>query len=169
MRAIVQRVTGAAVKVNGEIISSIGKGICVLVGITRVDTRDDLEYMVRKLLNLRIFEDDNGKRWSHSVKDKQYEILCVSQFTLYCTLKGNKPDFHLSMAPDRSQPFYEEFVERLKNSYKPELVKDGKFGAFMNVELKNEGPVTIQIESPSNQPKKLEYVETASNTEIEEK
>lgn len=168
MRAIVQRVTGAAVKVNGEVLSSIGKGICVLIGISRMDTKEDLEFIVRKLLNLRIFEDDNGKRWSQSVKDKQYEILCVSQFTLYCTLKGNKPDFHLSMAPDRSQPFYEEFVEQLKNSYKPELVKDGKFGAFMHIDLQNEGPVTIQIESPSGQQKKIEN-EVVSNTETEEK
>lgn len=152
MRAVVQRVVKASVTVDDELISSIGRGICVLVGISRDDTKKDVEYMVRKLLNLRIFEDDKGKRWSTSVKDKQYEILLVSQFTLYCTLKGNKPDFHLSMGPDKSEAFYSEFVEQLRKAYVPELVKDGKFGAFMQIHIQNDGPVTINLESPQQKP-----------------
>ena len=94
MKVIVQRVKSASVSVDGNNISSIGKGICVLVGIHVKDTPKERETIVRKLLNLRIFEDDQNKRWSKSVKDLNLEILCVSQFTLYHIMKGNKPDFH---------------------------------------------------------------------------
>lgn len=88
MKALVQRVSSASVKVNGEVISSIGKGLCVLVGLHRTDTQKELEYIARKLLSLRIFDDPNtGKRWDKSVKDLHLEILCVSQFTLYHVLK----------------------------------------------------------------------------------
>ncbi|XP_070577281.1 uncharacterized protein [Ptychodera flava] len=104
--------------------------------------------MVRKILNLRVFEDENQKRWMKSVKDKNYEILCVSQFTLCCTLKGNKPDYHLAMGGDESQAFYEKFLAALKKEYKPDLIKDGKFGAYMQVHIQNDGPVTIQLDSP---------------------
>ncbi|XP_078000586.1 uncharacterized protein LOC144453178 [Glandiceps talaboti] len=148
MRAIVQRVMKASVTVGDELISSIGKGLCILVGISKDDTPKEIEYMVRKILNLRIFEDENQKRWMKSVKDKNYEILCVSQFTLCCTLKGNKPDYHLAMAGDTSQAFYEDFLKALRKDYKPDFIKDGKFGAYMQVNIQNDGPVTIQLDSP---------------------
>ena len=93
MKVIVQRVQSASVAVNDSVISSIGKGICVLVGIHDKDTPKERETIVRKLLNLRVFEDENDKRWAKSVKDLNLEVLCVSQFTLYHTMKGNKPDF----------------------------------------------------------------------------
>ena len=93
MKVIVQRVQSASVAVNDSVISSIGKGICVLVGIHAKDTPKERETIVRKLLNLRVFEDENDKRWAKSVKDLNLEVLCVSQFTLYHTMKGNKPDF----------------------------------------------------------------------------
>ena len=94
MKVVVQRVKSASVSINDNTISSIGKGICVLVGIQVKDTPKERETIVRKLLNLRVFEDESNKRWAKSVKDLNLEILCVSQFTLYHIMKGNKPDFH---------------------------------------------------------------------------
>ena len=94
MKVVVQRVKSASVSINDNTISSIGKGICVLVGIHVKDTAKERDTIVRKLLNLRLFEDEGNKRWSKSVKDLNLEILCVSQFTLYHIMKGNKPDFH---------------------------------------------------------------------------
>ncbi|XP_021110775.1 D-tyrosyl-tRNA(Tyr) deacylase 1 isoform X2 [Heterocephalus glaber] len=104
---------------------------------------------VRKILNLRVFEDESGKPWSKSVMDKQYEVLCVSQFTLQCVLKGNKPDFHLAMPTEQAESFYNSFLEQLRKTYRPELIKDGKFGAYMQVHIQNDGPVTIELESPA--------------------
>jgi len=149
MRAIIQRVTKASVSVNGELVSSIGKGICVLVGISRDDTEKDMEYIVRKLMNLRLWENDAGKRWMHSASEQNLEILCVSQFTLYHVLKGNSPDFHNAMAASQSKDFFDKFMEKLRSSYKPELVKEGSFGSYMQVDIQNDGPVTIHIESPN--------------------
>ncbi|XP_071962521.1 uncharacterized protein [Antedon mediterranea] len=148
MKVVIQRVTKASVSVGGELVSSIGRGLCVLVGITKDDTPKEREYIARKVLNLRVFDDDGGKRWCKSVKDKQFEILCVSQFTLYAILKGNKPDFHCAMPGEKSKLFYEEFLQLLGKDYKPELIKDGQFGAYMQVHIENDGPVTIQIDSP---------------------
>ncbi|XP_041911066.1 D-aminoacyl-tRNA deacylase 1 [Arvicola amphibius] len=149
MKAVVQRVTRASVTVGGEQISAIGRGICVLLGISVEDSQKELEHMVRKILNLRVFEDESGKHWSKSVMDKQYEVLCVSQFTLQCVLKGNKPDFHLAMPTEQAESFYNSFLEQLRKSYRPELVRDGKFGAYMQVHIQNDGPVTIELESPA--------------------
>ncbi|XP_076360451.1 D-aminoacyl-tRNA deacylase [Tachypleus tridentatus] len=165
MKAVVQRVMKASVLVNDEVVSSIGKGLCVLIGISRDDTPKDMEYMVRKVLNLRLFDDANGKRWNHSVKDKGFEILCVSQFTLYSILKGNKLDFHQSMAPEQSQVFYEEFLQKLKEAYVPEKVKDGVFGAYMQVDIQNDGPVTVQLDSNPQQPTKKEPQPNHQNIE----
>ncbi|XP_033101105.1 D-aminoacyl-tRNA deacylase 1-like [Anneissia japonica] len=149
MKVVIQRVTKASVSVGDELVSSIGRGLCVLVGITKDDTPKEREYIARKVLNLRVFDDDAGKRWSKSVKDKQFEILCVSQFTLYAILKGNKPDFHCAMPGEKSRLFYEEFLQLLQKDYKPAMIKDGKFGAYMQVHIQNDGPVTIQIDSPT--------------------
>lgn len=152
MRAVIQKVTKASVSVNGELISSIGKGLCVLIGISREDTPKDIEYMVRKITNLKIFADENEILWKKSVVDKNYEILCVSQFTLYTILKGNKLDFHRAMGADQSKDFYYQFLEDLGKAYNPDLIKDGVFGAFMQVDIQNDGPVTIELDS--NNPKK---------------
>ncbi|XP_072360197.1 D-aminoacyl-tRNA deacylase 1 [Scyliorhinus torazame] len=161
MKAIIQRVAKASVTVGEEQISSIGRGICVLLGISVEDTQKDMEYMVRKILNLRLFEDENGKHWCKSVMDKQYEILIVSQFTLQCVLKGNKPDFHLAMGAEQSETFYNGLLQHIRKAYKPELVKDGKFGAYMQVHIQNDGPVTIELESPTgpSDPKQLTKLE----------
>ncbi|XP_036606938.1 D-aminoacyl-tRNA deacylase 1 [Trichosurus vulpecula] len=162
MKAIIQRVTRASVTVGEEQISSIGRGICVLLGISMEDTQKELEHMVRKILNLRVFEDESGKHWSKSVMVKQYEVLCVSQFTLQCILKGNKPDYHMAMPTEQAETFYNNFLAQLRKSYKPELIKDGKFGAYMQVHIQNDGPVTIELESPvaaAADPKQLSKLE----------
>ncbi|KAI1289594.1 D-aminoacyl-tRNA deacylase 1 [Halotydeus destructor] len=153
MRAIIQRVQKASVTVNDEVISSIGKGLCVLVGISREDRPEDADYIVRKLINMRLFDDQSGKRWASSVKEKDYEILCVSQFTLCAVFKGNKPDYHCAMPGEQSELFYKTFLEKLGNAYKPDLIKDGKFAAYMNVALENDGPVTIVLDSPPSNTK----------------
>ncbi|GBP59424.1 D-aminoacyl-tRNA deacylase 1 [Eumeta japonica] len=140
----------ASVTVGGEVISNIDQGLCVLIGVCGSDTRKDMEYIVRKILNVRLFDNVEGKRWSHSVVDKDYEVLCISQFTLYNTLKGNKPDFHNAMPGEAAKQFYEEFLELLKKSYKAEKIKDGVFAAYMQVSIQNDGPVTIEIESPNS-------------------
>uniref|UniRef100_A0A915PME7 D-aminoacyl-tRNA deacylase n=1 Tax=Setaria digitata TaxID=48799 RepID=A0A915PME7_9BILA len=148
MRAVIQRVTKAAVSIDGQLESSIGQGICVLLAIGVEDTADDIKYMVRKLLDIRIFPNvETGKRWDKSVRDLGLEILCVSQFTLYGILKGNKLDFHRSMAPTESQKFYQNFINELKRSYVPEQIKDGRFGSLMNVQIENDGPVTVVLDT----------------------
>ncbi|XP_016931023.4 D-aminoacyl-tRNA deacylase isoform X1 [Drosophila suzukii] len=147
MRAVIQRVKAAKVTVLDELVSSIGPGLCVLVGIKASDTAKDVEYLVWKILALRLFEEE-GKRWQKSVKDLNLELLCVSQFTLYHRLKGNKPDFSAAMKGEEAQKLYNHFLERLGQSYDSSKIKDGKFGAYMQVHIENDGPVTINLESP---------------------
>ncbi|CAH2095263.1 unnamed protein product [Euphydryas editha] len=149
MKALIQRVMNAKVTVNGEIVSSIGQGACIFIGICNNDNVKDMEYMARKILSIKLFDDENDKKWKKSVVDSDFEILCVSQFTLYNTWKGNKPDFHCAMPSEKSKEFYENFVQLLKDSYKPEKIKDGVFGAYMQVALQNDGPVTLELESPA--------------------
>ncbi|KAF9351162.1 autophagy protein 13 [Mortierella sp. AD094] len=145
-------------------ISKIKQGLCVLVGLSVDDTSADLDFMVRKLLSVRVFDSNQGvsedgtsdspKMWSRSVVDIGGEILCVSQFTLYGqVVKGSKPDFHLSMKSDTSRQMYHEFLDRLKKAYKPDLIKDGEFGAMMLVNIANDGPVTLELDS-----RKFEYL-----------
>lgn len=147
MKAVIQRVSAAKVVVGESVISSISRGLCVLVGICNEDSINDVNFLVQKLLSLRVFDDESGKRWQKSVKDYNLEILCVSQFTLYHRLKGNKPDFHLAMKGAEAQSLYNSFLEKLRNSYQTEKIKDGKFGAMMQVHIVNDGPVTLEIES----------------------
>ncbi|CAG4991355.1 unnamed protein product [Parnassius apollo] len=163
MKALIQRVMNAKVTVNGELISSIEQGACILIGINNNDTIKDMEYIVRKILSIRIFDDENNKRWQKSIVDKEFEILCVSQFTLYNTWKGNKPDFHKAMGADQSKEFYEKFIQMLKDKYKPDKVKDGLFGAYMQVSIQNDGPVTLEIESPGNSNEKIRNTPSVEN------
>ncbi|KAF9416318.1 hypothetical protein HW555_006272 [Spodoptera exigua] len=123
MKALIQRVMNAKVTVNDEVISSIGQGICVFIGISNTDSKKDMEYIVRKLLSIKLFDDESEKKWKKSVSDRDFEILCVSQFTLYNTWKGNKPDFHNAMPGEKSKEFYENFLQMLKAAYKPDKVK----------------------------------------------
>ena len=151
MKAVLQRVVSGSVTVGGEVVSSIGRGIVALIGIHRDDTRADLEYIVRKLVSLRMWEDEGGRRWAKSAKDLDLEILCVSQFTLYHVMKGNKPDFHLAMAGEKSKLFYEDFLSEMKKAHSSEeKIKDGVFGAMMEVNIVNDGPVTLELDSANN-------------------
>ncbi|KZT70068.1 hypothetical protein DAEQUDRAFT_668410 [Daedalea quercina L-15889] len=162
MRAVVQRVSSASVNVDGSIVSSISKGLMVLVGIGRDDTTTDVETICKKILTLRVFDDGAGAMWKKSVKDIDGEVLCVSQFTLFAnTSKGNKPDFHRAMAGLSSKAgrqMYTAFLARLQALYKLDKIKDGRFGAMMSVSLTNEGPVTFTLDS-----RKFEYVDQQEN------
>ncbi|KAI8914726.1 hypothetical protein PhCBS80983_g00862 [Powellomyces hirtus] len=148
MRAVIQRVTSASVTVNSEIVGKIGRGLALLVGISVTDEQKDVDWLVKKIVGLRLFDDEAGKAWSKSVKDLDLEILSVSQFTLYAlTNKGSKPDFHLAAKSDVSKDMYMSFLGQLKQAHKPHRVQDGVFGAMMSVEIVNDGPVTIVLDS----------------------
>ena len=148
MKIIIQRVTEACVTVEQKVAGKIGRGLLVLVGFTSTDTLNEIEHLSNKILKLRLWPNKKDVRWAESVTDQTLEILCVSQFTLYTTLKGNKPDFHLAMDPDNANKMYEIFLETMKKKYKPEKIQSGVFGGYMNVSLVNDGPVTISLEYP---------------------
>lgn len=123
MRVVLQKVSEASVVVDDVLVSKIGKGIMVLCGIDKDDSRVDLEFMVQKILKMRVFQDDDGNYWKKSVTEVDGEVLLVSQFTLLAVTKGSKPDFHSAMGPERSESMYAEFVEMVKAAYLPERVK----------------------------------------------
>ncbi|RSH91285.1 hypothetical protein EHS25_009584 [Saitozyma podzolica] len=133
--------------VDSSTISSIGKGLLVLVGIDRHDAPQDSSVIIKKILSAKLFDDDEGKAWKRSVKEIDGEVLCVSQFTLLAQFKGAKPDFHESMSTIPGKAFYTEFLEELGKAYEPAKIKDGQFGAMMQVSLCNDGPVTILLSS----------------------
>ena len=146
MRALIQRVKHASVTIDGVVKSSIEKGLLVFVGFAGDDTQDLIEPIAKKLSGLRIFEDENEKM-NLSVSDVDGEILVVSQFTLYADCKkGKRPSFTNAMAPALANEYYEKFVKHLGDMTQKE-VKTGEFGADMKVELLNDGPVTIMLDS----------------------
>lgn len=148
MRAVIQRVKSASVTVDNEIIGKIGKGILVLLGVSVDDSEKDALYLLEKTLNLRIFEDSEGKM-NLSLIDISGELLVVSQFTLYGdTRKGRRPSFIEAAPPDKANALYEYFVSAAKQ--KLLQVETGKFQAMMDVELINDGPVTILLDSNKN-------------------
>lgn len=144
MKFVVQRVQNASVEVNKETISEIKKGYLVLIGITHNDTKETADYLINKLINLRVFEDENGKL-NLSLNDIKGELLLVSQFTLYgdCS-RGNRPSFTEAAKPDYANELYEYIIKECKQ--KVQTVKTGIFGADMKVSLVNDGPVTIIME-----------------------
>lgn len=150
MRAVVQRVRNASVTIDGEIVQ-IGPGLLCLIGLRDGDTPADAEFIARKILNMRLWASER-KAWDLSVTQQGFEVLCVSQFTLFGRLNGNKPDFSKAMPPQDARDFYHEFLERLRRDYSPEKVLDGRFGAKMDVQLVNDGPVTFILDSekPAN-------------------
>jgi D-tyrosyl-tRNA(Tyr) deacylase len=145
MKAVVQRVKRTTLDVDGQRISEIPFGLTVFLGIKCEDTKAQAEYLARKIANLRIFEDENGKM-NLSVKDVQGEVLMVSQFTLYGDAShGNRPSFTLAERPEKAEPLYEYAVEQLAAYGIP--VKKGVFGADMQISQHNDGPVTILLEA----------------------
>lgn len=145
MRTLVQRVTKASVVVNENLVSQIGNGILVFVGFTHNDTIDDIEYIVNKIINLRIFDDSNGVM-NLSVIDKNYEVLSVSQFTLYGdTKKGNRPSYVNALNHEEAAKLYDIFNQKLKEKLH-DKVSTGIFRSDMKVSLINDGPITIMIE-----------------------
>ena len=149
MRVVVQRVTEASVKVNEEIVGKIDSGLMLLVGIDENDEKPDADWLVQKILNLRIFGDDDGKL-NLSALDTKGEILCISQFTLIADYKkGNRPSFIKAAKPDQAVPLFDYFKNELKKSQLK--IESGIFGADMKVSLINDGPVTIIMDSKTKQ------------------
>ena len=150
MRTLIQRVQHASVTIDGQLKSQIGKGLLVLVGIEDRDTREDIEWLCKKIANLRIFDDENGVM-NRSVTETEGEVMVVSQFTLHAsTKKGNRPSYIHASKPDFAIPMYESFCAEMglqigKN------VATGVFGADMKIELLNDGPVTILIDSQNKE------------------
>jgi D-tyrosyl-tRNA(Tyr) deacylase len=146
MRAVVQRVSRAAVSVDGEVTGTIGRGLVVLLGVAADDTADDLAWLAEKIMRQRIFEDGEG-RMTLSVTEVGGGVLVVSQFTLLAsTRKGTKPSWHRAAPPEMAEPLYEEFVRKME-ALLGCPVPTGRFGAMMEVELVNDGPVTLVLDS----------------------
>lgn len=145
MRALLQRVSRAEVRVDGEVTGAIDQGLVVLLGCGKGDGDDDLEYLVEKLIHLRIFADDDG-RMNRSLLDVGGQMLVVSQFTLYAdTRKGRRPSFVNAMKPGPADELYERFCQAVADRGVP--VETGVFGAMMDVDLVNDGPVTIMLDT----------------------
>ncbi len=145
MKAVVQRVTKGAVSVDGKTIGEIGRGLVILLGVRNGDTADDARFLAEKCANLRIFSDSEGK-FNLSCRDVGGEMLVVSQFTIYGdTRKGRRPSFIDSAPPEIAEPLYQSFMQNLREF--GFNVEAGEFGAMMNVEIHNDGPVTLIVES----------------------
>lgn len=145
MRAVVQRVSSSRVRVDGEVVGEINLGVNVLVGISKEDSVEDLKYIKDKIINLRIFEDENDKM-NHSLLDVKGDILAISQFTLYgdCR-KGRRPNFMSAKGGEEAKILYDKFIDMLKETGLK--VETGEFGAHMQVDIQNDGPVTILLDS----------------------
>jgi D-tyrosyl-tRNA(Tyr) deacylase len=142
MKLVVQRVTSASVEVDNEVVGKIEDGLMVLVGFGQIDTTREADYLARKLAKLRIFEDENG-RMNKSVMDIGGKLLLVPQFTLYAHTKKNRPSFHKALAPEEATVLFDYFTDKCREFVD---VETGEFGAFMKVQLLNNGPVTILLE-----------------------
>lgn len=146
MRVVIQRVSSSSVTIAGKVVGKIGYGMMVLVGFEEADTKEDIDWMCRKIAALRIFDDEDGVM-NLSVTDTGGEVLVISQFTLFAsTKKGNRPSYIFAAKPEKAIPLYEEFKKTLSNCI-GKRVECGEFGAEMEVELINDGPVTIIIDS----------------------
>ena len=145
MRVLLQRVNKACVSINGKVIGRIGKGLVLLVGVAGDDTDKDINYLVEKVSGLRIFADDTGK-FNLSVQDVKGELLIISQFTLLAdTRKGRRPSFTKAAPPDQAESLFNEFVKRMRNTGLN--TETGEFQQYMQVEIHNDGPVTIMLDS----------------------
>ena len=150
MRVVIQKVTEASVSIENQIVASIDKGLLVLVGIEDGDTNEDIAWLSSKIVNLRVFDDDNGVM-NLSVKEVEGEVLIVSQFTLHAsTKKGNRPSYIKAARPEVAIPIYEAFIKQVE-SLLGKKVLTGQFGAMMQVSLCNDGPVTILIDTKNKE------------------
>lgn len=150
MRAVIQRVSRASVTIDNEKVASIGSGLLILLGIVNDDTQEDIQWLSRKIANLRVFQDDNGVM-NRSLLEVDGDAIVVSQFTLHAsTKKGNRPSYIKAAKPDIAIPLYEHFVKQLEEHLN-KAVQTGQFGADMKVELLNDGPVTIIIDSKNSE------------------
>lgn len=150
MRVVIQKVTQASVSIENQIVASIDKGLLVLVGIEDTDTNDDIVWLSAKIVNLRVFDDDNGVM-NLSVKEVEGQVLIVSQFTLHAsTKKGNRPSYIKAARPEVAIPIYEAFIKQVE-SLLGKRVPTGQFGAMMQVSLCNDGPVTILIDTKNKE------------------
>ncbi|KAI4262549.1 MAG: hypothetical protein L6R42_002273 [Xanthoria sp. 1 TBL-2021] len=146
--AILQRVASASVTVDTQLISSIGKGVLVFAAVAPDDTPKEVESMAAKVLKMKLWPDDAGGTWKRSVQDINGEVLCISQFTLLAsTKKGSKPDFHGAAGGEQARELYDHFVTKVQEMYEKEKVKNGVFQAMMQVNLQNDGPVTLEIQT----------------------
>jgi|SRR5699024_809438 len=146
MRVVIQRVTEAQVTIEGRIFSKIGKGLCIFFGVKTDDKEEELDWLARKIVNLRIFSDEEGKM-NKSVLDIKGEIMIISQFTLYAsTKKGNRPSFINAEKPQRAEEIYKKFIENIESRI-GSSVKSGVFGEDMKIKLENDGPVTILMDT----------------------
>lgn len=149
MKVVLQRVSEAHVKVDNEIVGKIEKGLMLLIGVDETDEISDADWLVKKVLDVRVFSDEDGKM-NHSVKDINGEILCISQFTLISDYKkGNRPSYIKAAKPDKAIPLFEHFKEEIKKSGLK--IESGIFGADMKVSLINDGPVTLVFDSKTKQ------------------
>lgn len=147
MRIVIQRVTQAAVSIDGQVVGQIGKGFVLLVGITHTDTEKEAEYVAKKVAQMRIFSDSEGKMNLSLAEISDSAILSISQFTLYADCRhGNRPAFIDAARPEKAEPLYNYFNQLLRNQYGMK-VETGRFGADMQVSLINDGPVTIVLDS----------------------
>lgn len=145
MKAIIQRVSEASVKVDNKIVGEIGKGLMLLIGVDESDELADADWLVKKILDVRVFSDDEGKM-NHSVRDVNGEILCISQFTLIADYKkGNRPSYIKAARPEKAIPLFDYFKDEMKKSGLK--IESGIFGADMKVSLINDGPVTLVFDS----------------------
>ena len=150
MRIVIQRVTQADVVIEGNLKGKIGNGMMILVGIENSDTDEDIAWLTKKIVNLRIFDDENGVM-NLSILDKGGDILLISQFTLHAsTAKGNRPSYIKAAKPDISIPIYEKFIKSIEEAL-GKKIETGTFGADMKVTLTNDGPVTIIIDSKNRE------------------
>ncbi|RXR35594.1 D-tyrosyl-tRNA(Tyr) deacylase [Flavobacterium piscinae] len=150
MKAVIQRVAQSSVTIEGEVVASIQKGLLILVGIEEADTKEDIEWLSSKIVNLRIFADENSIM-NLSVKEVNGDAIIVSQFTLHAsTKKGNRPSYIKAAKPDIAIPLYEQFIQQFEKDLE-KRVQTGQFGADMKVSLINDGPVTILIDTKNKE------------------
>jgi D-tyrosyl-tRNA(Tyr) deacylase len=154
MRLVIQRVRYGAVTVGDAVVGKIGQGLVVLLGFHKDDDTSKFDQAINRLLKLRLWDSKHGpvdlakrtKNWDSNLMENDFEVLLISQFTLYAVLNGNKPDFHNAKKADEAKILFDEFVGRVRKAYQPERVQTGAFGEYMDIQLANDGPVTLTLD-----------------------